>query len=57
MYEEGWNRFEKTGQIKDYLEYKQESERQYIHCNANDKTGEVREVGYAGLCNCDRNHN
>lgn len=57
MYEDGWNRFTKTGQIKDYLEYKQESERQYIHCHANDKTGEVREVGYAGLCNCDRNHN
>ena len=57
MYEDGWNRFVKTGQIKDYLEYKQESEKQFMHCNAGDKTGEIRDLGYAGVCNSDRYHN
>lgn len=57
MYEDGWNRFVKTGQIEDYLAYKQESREQPVSCEARDKTGETREFGYAGFCNCDRNHN
>lgn len=57
MYEDGWNRFAKTGQIQDYLDYKQETEKQYRYCDAGDETGEVCELGYAGLYHCDRNHN
>ena len=31
MYEERWNCFMKTGRIRDYLEYKQELEKQLLH--------------------------
>lgn len=57
MNENGWNRFAKTGQIQDYLEYKYESQRQQISCGTQDKAGEERELGYAGFYNGDRNHN
>ena len=57
MNENGWNRFAKTGQIQDYLEYKYESQRQQISCGTQDKAGEERESGYAGFYNGDRNHN
>ena len=45
MYDESWSRFEQTGRIEDYLVYKQEVHEQ------------IRELGYAGFCNCDRYHN
>ena len=57
MYDDGWSRFIQTGQIEDYLAYKQESQEQSSDCATRDKTGEVREVGYAGFCNGDRYHN
>ena len=57
MYDNGWNRFAQTGQIEDYLAYKQESREQLSGSETRDKTGEVRELGYAGFCNCDRYHN
>ena len=57
MYEERWNCFMKTGRIRDYLEYKQELEKQPTDCYTKDETGEKRDLGYAGFCNCDRNHN
>ena len=57
MYDDGWNRFAQTGQIEDYLAYKQESGERSMDCEARDKTGEIRELGYAGFCTCDRYHN
>lgn len=57
MYDDGWNRFIQTGQIEDYLAYKQESVEQSKDCKARDKTGEIRELGYAGFCTGDRYHN
>ena len=57
MYNESWSRFEQTGRIEDYLVYKQEVHEQFKVCEAREKTGEIRELGYAGICNCDRYHN
>ena len=57
MYDNSWSRFAQTGQIEDYLAYKQETREQVIDDAARDKTGEIRELGYAGFCNCDRYHN
>ena len=57
MYDESWNRFTQTGQIEDYLAYKQEVRELPAGDEARDKTGEIRELGYAGFCNCDRYHN
>lgn len=57
MYDESWSRFAKTGQIEDYLAYKQEVREQFKDCEVRDKTGEKRELGYAGFYHCDRYHN
>lgn len=57
MYDESWNRFIQTGQIEDYLAYKQEVRELPVGGEARDKTGEIRELGYAGFCNGDRYHN
>lgn len=57
MYDDSWNRFIQTGQIEDYLAYKQESVEQSADCEARDKTGETRELGYAGFCTGDRYRN
>lgn len=57
MYDESWSRFTQTGQIEDYLAYKQEAREQPKGCKVSDKTGEICELGYAGFCNCDRYHN
>ncbi len=61
MYDDGWSRFVRSGQIEDYLAYKQESEERFTSRNgseqAEEKTGEVRGLGYAGFCNGDRYHN
>lgn len=57
MYDESWSRFTQTGQIEDYLAYKQEVREQPEGCKVSDKTGEICELGYAGFCKCDRYHN
>lgn len=57
MQQDRWKRFITTGHVGDYLEYKKEVRQRTEGNIAEDKTGEVREVGYAGFCNCDRNHN
>ncbi len=47
MYEEEWNRFMRTGQVSDYLAY-----REHFHTpNATGKSGEINECRYAGFHN------
>ncbi len=57
MYDESWSRFAQTGQIEDYLAYKKEVREQFKDCEARDKTGEIRDLRYAGFCDYDRYHN
>lgn len=57
MYDEGWSRFMETGQIEDYLAYKQEVREQFLDCKTRDETGEAGKLGYAGFCDGDRYRN
>ena len=50
MYENGWNRFARTGQISDYLTYKG------YPATKTGNAGECRNAGlYHGNGNCDQN--
>lgn len=52
MYEDGWSRFMQTGQIHDYLAYKEYPDGEKIE----NKTGEVHGCEYAGVHDGDRDH-
>ncbi len=45
MYEDEWNRFMQTGQISDYLAYKEQLDTK----NEEHRSGETHEYGYAGV--------
>ena len=53
MYEDEWSRFMKTGQVCDYLAYKELSEAE----NIADGPEEAREFDYAGVCGINRDNN
>lgn len=45
MYKDEWNRFMQTGQVSDYLAYKEQLDME----DAANKSGETHERGYAGF--------
>lgn len=53
MYKDEWSRFMQTGQVCDYLAYKELSGTK----NVADRSGEIREFDYAGVCSINGDNN